>query len=199
MVWEDDSRGIFSVRSVWDAMRMRGNLESWYRIVWFRKAIPRHSFLLWLAIQGGIYTQDRLMAFGISGCSRCVLCGCSVEDIDHLFFQCSFSTQIWTSVLAMCGLDWSSRDWLQTVEWMDQYTSDSLCHLLVRLSLAASVYYIWRERNARLHDEPPRPLNILISDIVFSVRTRASLLRKVNPSYDNKWLHLSWRLSDDIF
>ena len=40
---------------------------------------------------------------------------------------------------------------------------------------------------------------ILLYDIFFSVRTRANLLRGVKPSYDNKWLHLSWQLSDDIF
>ena len=82
---------------------------------------------------------------------------------------------------------------------MEQYGNSSLCHLLVRLSFAATVYFIWRERNARFHDEPPRPCSVLLADIVFVVRTRANLSRKVKPSYDNKWLHLSWQLSDDIF
>ena len=199
LIWEEDCRGIFSVRSAWDTMRIRGTVVRWHQIVWFRKAIPRHSFVLWLAIQGGFCTQDRLMDFGTSGCSRCFLCGCSGEDIDHLLFQCTFSSRVWTTVLAMCGLDWSPRTWSQTIEWMYQYINGSLCQLLVRLSFAASVYYIWRERNARCHDEPPRSCSVLLSDIVFSVRTRASLLRRVKPSYDNKWLHLSWHLSDDIF
>ena len=82
---------------------------------------------------------------------------------------------------------------------MEQFTSDSLCHVLVRLSIAAAVYFIWRERNARIHDEPPQPLSILLCGIFFSVRTRVNLLRGIKLSYDNKWLHLSWQLSDDIF
>ena len=179
LVWEDDHKGIFSVRSAWDALRVRRNRVSWYRIVWFPKAIPRHAFMLWLTIQGGLYTQDRLMALGISGCSMCVLCGHSGEDKDHLFFKCSFASQIWSSILATCGIDWCSRDWMQTIKWMEQYNSGSLCHLLVRLSFAAAVYFIWKERNARLHDESPSPYRVLLANIMFTVRNRASLLRKV--------------------
>ena len=89
----------------------------WSRVVWFRKSIPRHSFLLWMSIQGGLCTQDSLMRLSISTCSRCILCGCSSEDIDHLFFKCFFSSRVWSSVLAMCGLHWRRRDWRQTVEW----------------------------------------------------------------------------------
>ena len=85
------------------------------------------------------------------------------------------------------------------MDWMEKFTNDSLCHMLVRLSVAAAVYFIWRERNARLHDEPPRPPSILLCDIFFSVRTRVNLLRGVKQSYDNKWLYLSWQLSEDIF
>ena len=199
MVWHDDPRGVFSVRSAWEALRPQGTGVSWYQIVWFQKSVPRHAFLLWLTIQGGLYTQERLMAFGVSSCSMCLLCNHAVENRDHLFFHCPFSSQIWSSILAKCGLDWSSRDWLQIVKWMEQYGNSSLCHLLVRLSFAATVYFIWRERNARIHDEPPRPCRALVADIVFVVRTRANLSRKVKPSYDNKWLHLSWQLSDDIF
>ena len=61
----------------------------WSRIVWFRKAIPRHAFLLWMTIQGGLYTQDRMLASGMIHQSRCVLCDGDREDVDHLFFRCS--------------------------------------------------------------------------------------------------------------
>ena len=108
-------------------------------------------------------------------------------------------TRIWYAILDKCGITYSSSDWMSIVNWMAQFNCDSLCHLLARLSFAAAVYFIWRERNARLHNEPPRPPSILLYDIFFSVRTRTNLLRGVKPSYDNKWLHLSWQLSDDIF
>ena len=56
LVWHDDPRGVFSVRSAWEALRPRGTCVSWHKIVWFRKSVPRHAFLLWLTIQGGLYT-----------------------------------------------------------------------------------------------------------------------------------------------
>ena len=73
--WVDDRKGVFSIKSAWEALRSRGPQVSWSRVVWHRKAIPRYAFFLWLAIQGGLYTQDRMMASGFYGCSKCVLCG----------------------------------------------------------------------------------------------------------------------------
>jgi len=42
----------------------------------------------------------------------------------------------------------------------------SLKSLITKLMLAILVYYIWRERNARLHGEAPYNSSIVYSDIV---------------------------------
>ena len=199
LVYEEDLKGAFSVRRVWETLRNIGSSVGWSRIVWFSKAIPRHAFLLWMTIQGGLYTQDRMLASGMIHQSRCVLCDGDREDVDHLFFRCSYSSCVWSSILGKCDVDWSPRDWLESLAWMKQFTSASLSHLIIRLSFAATVYFIWKERNASLHDRASRTHIVICRDIIFAVRTRVSLLRKVIPSYDNEWLHHSWQLSDDIF
>ncbi|CAI9779494.1 unnamed protein product [Fraxinus pennsylvanica] len=93
--WVDDVHGVFSVRNAWESIRLRFPSVTWYHIVWFPKYIPRHAFILWLAIQGGLYTQTKLFCFGLVQYIRCVLCGCSEEDLDHLFFACPFSERVW--------------------------------------------------------------------------------------------------------
>lgn len=37
----------------------------WHFVVWHSKAIPRHSFHLWLVIQNRLPTRDRLIQWGI--------------------------------------------------------------------------------------------------------------------------------------
>ncbi|XP_022874167.1 uncharacterized protein LOC111392993 [Olea europaea var. sylvestris] len=53
-----------------------------------------------LAIQGGIYTQSKLLRFGLVQSMSCVLWGCSMEDLDHLFFTCPFSERVWHALHA---------------------------------------------------------------------------------------------------
>lgn len=92
--WVENVHGVFSVRSAWESLRLRCPRVTWHHIVWFLKCIPRHAFILWLVIQSGHYTQSKLLRFGLLQSMHCVLCGCSVEDLDHLFFACPFSVRV---------------------------------------------------------------------------------------------------------
>lgn len=37
------------------------------KLVWFSKAIPRHSFILWLVVRNSVTTGERLMIWGYKG------------------------------------------------------------------------------------------------------------------------------------
>ncbi|GKB02256.1 reverse transcriptase domain-containing protein, partial [Tanacetum coccineum] len=50
----------FSVREVWKAIRIDCPKVIWYRHVWFSQCIPRHAFILWVAIKGRLKTLDRI-------------------------------------------------------------------------------------------------------------------------------------------
>ncbi len=56
------SLSLFTKKSAWEDLQCRGGTVNWYKVVWFKNAIPRHSFILWLAIQ--LYLL-RLMNYGI--------------------------------------------------------------------------------------------------------------------------------------
>ncbi|XP_022883556.1 uncharacterized protein LOC111400374 [Olea europaea var. sylvestris] len=159
---------------------------TWYHIVWFPKCIPRHAFILWLAIQGGIYTQTKLLSFGLVQSMRCVLCGCSVEDLDHLFFACPFFERVWNALHAKCNLPSVQRSWLDTISWMEQFRRRSMSSIVIRLMFAASIYAIWHERNARTHGEAPKNESTVIQDIVFTICARVNLCRSLVPSNENR-------------
>jgi len=55
-------------------------------------------------------------------------------------------------------------------------------------------FHIWRERNARLHDEAFRNNSIVYSDIV----SKVNLFHNMVSSDTNRRLHILWGFSDDI-
>jgi len=67
IVWLDSPNKRFSVKVAWEQLIIRNQMVDWHDIVWFKNAIPRHSFLLWLAFQQKPTTQDKLHRFGLHG------------------------------------------------------------------------------------------------------------------------------------
>ncbi|XP_020254287.1 uncharacterized protein LOC109831369 [Asparagus officinalis] len=56
----------------------------WFNIVWGKLNYPKHSFVLWLAVQNRLQTQDRLMRRGIINANSCLLCaGTGNENNNH--------------------------------------------------------------------------------------------------------------------
>ena len=60
-------KGFMRVKVAWEQLRRHRQMVEWHDIVWFKNAVPRHSFLLWMAVQQKLTTQDRLDRFGIHG------------------------------------------------------------------------------------------------------------------------------------
>ncbi|XP_022855072.1 uncharacterized protein LOC111376347 [Olea europaea var. sylvestris] len=155
-----------------ESLRLCWPKVTWYHIVWFPKCIPRHALILWLTILGGIYTQTKLLRFGLVKFMCCVLCGCSLEDLDHLFFACPFFEHVWHALHVKCNLPWVQRSWADTLSWMEQFRGRSMQSIVIRLMFAASIYTIRSERNVRTHGEAPKHKPAVIRDIIFSVCAR---------------------------
>jgi hypothetical protein len=51
IVWLDSPNHRFSVKVAWEQLRRHRKMVEWHDIVWFKNAVPRHSFLLWMAVQ----------------------------------------------------------------------------------------------------------------------------------------------------
>ncbi|GJY92695.1 RNA-directed DNA polymerase, eukaryota, reverse transcriptase zinc-binding domain protein [Tanacetum coccineum] len=96
----------FSVKRAWKAFRPRGNEVEWYRIVWFSHCIPRHAFYIWLVMCNSLRTQDKLGGWDSSGNGlNCPLCGNQPDSHSYLFFECSFSSQVWMAIRSLADMD----------------------------------------------------------------------------------------------
>lgn len=86
-------------------------------LVWFKGAIPKHSFICWLAILNRLSTRDRQQKSSPLIDKLCPFCGVE-ESREHLFFDCSFSSQVWKEVvLKFAKLRGDLLSWSSVVSW----------------------------------------------------------------------------------
>ncbi|GKA95055.1 sodium/hydrogen exchanger 6 [Tanacetum coccineum] len=145
--WDGDLRP-FSVACAWDTIRPR------------------------VAIQK-LKTQHRLRQWDVGpsidlNLLRCLLCDLVPDSHDHLFFECSFSSQVWSKVRGLCGMDVIPPRLIDVLAFVIPiYKGRTAVSILCRIVVAANSYYIWLERNGRLFKKTSSPDQI--ADVIISM------------------------------
>lgn len=85
IVWTLSSNGKFTISSLWDNLKSQFPKVPWNHIVWFPGHIPKCSIITCITILNRLFSEDRLVMFGIKPSFCCFLCT-DVESHDHLFF-----------------------------------------------------------------------------------------------------------------
>ena len=155
MVWKgkNGKEGDFSVRQAYCDLS-DGDMVNWHKTVWFSQNIPKHAFVLRLAVKNKLLTQDKIKQWGSYDMMVCPLCYCNSDSHNHLFFQCSYTSQFWEKVKVKLNLKCNAMEWNDIMDEVSKmYNGDSIESIIRRLGLAASVYLIWQERNNRLFIE----------------------------------------------
>ncbi|KAG2309658.1 hypothetical protein Bca52824_029406 [Brassica carinata] len=179
----------YSTRLIYNLLRETGNHVSWHKEVWFSGGIPKHKFLTWLMTLNRCPTKDRMLQWGIQIDGSCLLCQSSDESRDHLFFCCSYSWVVWSSLSLRCSLSPSS-DWNTTLSSLRNFSRTNLRRKLLLLSWQAAIYSIWSERNRRLHHNQFRSADSLLCDIDKLIRLRIACFRFSNPAEASELLQL---------
>ncbi|KAL2247958.1 UNVERIFIED_CONTAM: hypothetical protein Sindi_2648100 [Sesamum indicum] len=126
--------------------------------------IPRHSFILWLAILGKLPTTDKSW---LSHLGVCIL---------RIRFH------------------WPNRDWATDIEWATRkWRGEHIINRAYRTLLAACVYHIWKERNLRRFDHTERTPATLSILIINDVRQRI-LSVDLASSVSTRALYRLWRI-----
>lgn len=117
---------------------------------------------------------------GIVGSNLCQLCNCQPEIQVQLFFNCPFSSVVWTMVLEKLNCTTTTFYWERLQEWL---LSDNWCSKfqknLVFFALSTTVYYIWQECNQRFHFSLQRNSQIISGEILQNNRLTTSSWRKI--------------------
>ncbi|XP_010541748.1 PREDICTED: uncharacterized protein LOC104815125 [Tarenaya hassleriana] len=176
----------FLASSTWKLLREVSPQVDWAKLVWFKQAIPRYSFVLWMVMQGRMPTRDRLLRWNIIQNSTCVLCNEEEESHDHLFFQCRFSAETWQELASKIWRN-PPANLSMCLSWMEAIPqSDGLKrNILLKILIQHAVYEVWKERNSRIFSNVFATSHVMRSRIDQSVRTTLLSLQQVRESESN--------------
>lgn len=189
---DDDYKTWFSSKRTWEQIRQWSNEVNWCALVWFPQAIPRFSFIVWLAFRNRLSTGDQTRLWGEN--QACRLFGEPNETRDHLFFACPYSYTIWTE-LTKAILPRPSPDWNFTVTTLLSPRRSAVDLCLLCLTFQTVIHGVWCERNNRKHNTTYRNASELIRTMDKTIRNRVSSLRFKNVAFYGsmmiRWLERS--------
>ncbi|KAF8100628.1 hypothetical protein N665_0219s0007 [Sinapis alba] len=139
-------------------------------------------------IMGEVYTYlkgDMLIKWGIIVDPLCLLCNANNESKDHLFFECSYTSLIWREIAGKCHMQ-------PLVNWDDNLSMQGNRDIkrLTLIATQATIYWIWNERNSRLHRQTFKPPETIISTIDKQIRNRLQSFRQSNPRASSAMMQL---------
>ncbi|KAI3723667.1 hypothetical protein L2E82_35422 [Cichorium intybus] len=107
----DGNLSDFSVRSVWQSIRPYDQTVDSYHLVWFSQNIPRHAFILWVALKNRLKTHDKIKIWDTNSNLICAFCGDCADSLSHLFFECSFPSMVWHDLQHVMNLSVPTDSW----------------------------------------------------------------------------------------
>ncbi|XP_057957183.1 uncharacterized protein LOC131150472 [Malania oleifera] len=107
--WECNSHRCY------DFWRERKHKIPWVREVWFNGTQPKQAFCLWLAVKERLPTCDKLV--GVETEMECTFCKAETETMDHIFFKCNFSNEVWKIIKEWLGLKRGTTTIKAAVKW----------------------------------------------------------------------------------
>lgn len=160
---------VFSTKQTWENLRPRETAKQWAAAVWYKGCIPKHAFTFWVAHLNRLPIRARTTNWGINRPSLCCICQAETETREHLFLHCRFSYLLCKQVLARFGKTSVFREWQELIDWMLS-GSARVSTILIRLTVQATIFHIWKERNSRLHTSTSSNHSAVFKHIDRSVR-----------------------------
>ncbi|XP_060195313.1 uncharacterized protein LOC132624567 [Lycium barbarum] len=170
----------YSIKTV--SQKMRGELPKmdWRRLVRANNRAPKWKSVLNLALTRRLLTKARLAQWGCVESLTCTLCKQGCEDIEHLFFECSYAAAVWSKMLSSQGILRQCMNWQGEVVWAQvQRKGKNSAAQVFRMTLAGSVNYIWQEWNLRLFQGKERNAEGITKQVIRDVHIRGSLFPRL--------------------
>jgi hypothetical protein len=154
LIWKAEKNGHYSVRSAYrlcvevltDSTHLRR--DGYWQGIWRLKVPPKIKNLVWRICRNVVPTRRRLQDKGVQCPLDCVICSGPEEDLDHIYFNCPFSIQVWQHI----GF-WNV---IQQTRANTGSMADCLFALLQRYNnensqrFTATLWSLWKHRNLKL-------------------------------------------------
>ncbi|XP_074318572.1 uncharacterized protein LOC141655386 [Silene latifolia] len=109
--------GKFYFKAAYDWFRTHAPALPWAPALNIQFLIPSHRLITSLALQEKLATVDKIAARGFSLANRCIMCKENQETHSHIFSQCSFSKNLWASIITWLGLPHRTFDPAKELLW----------------------------------------------------------------------------------
>lgn len=167
---EDVDCSWFSSSKTWEVLRPRQAVQAWNDLVWFKGAVPKYAFNMWVSQLNRLPTRQRLASWGITTNGSCCLCSRHIETRDHLLITCDYASEIWSLVFSrLCPTQQLSCCWSELLSWIRQSTSISPS-LTRKVVAQTSVFHLWKQRNNVAHNRQSISPQIIFQNIDREVR-----------------------------
>lgn len=181
--------GKYSIGKCYEALRQQHQRRRWDTIAWNRLAVPKHQFVAWLAFNERLKTRDRLCRFGWCQEKGCMLCGDKDESHLHLFCQCSYSQSCWDQVHSCLAYGPKFHNLPQIVRDIRRHKMSKFRRNVYCSSILATIYFIWKARNAALWSNIVPTPEDTVKQILFVVKNRAVAVNsKYMTESDRIWI-----------
>ncbi|XP_048493032.1 uncharacterized protein LOC125493606 [Beta vulgaris subsp. vulgaris] len=181
---------VFSIKKHYVNTLGQATAQQWAYSVWNRYNIPKHRFILWLAVQDRLKTRERLSRIGVSDSDRCLLCQQHSENMDHLFFRCHFSAQCIRDVLSWLNITWNGRAGILQLyrRIRGPYAGTKFRKHVTFAAIAAVVYLIWKNIYSAYWEDVIHTIACTVKNLKSIVKARISQIMSSKVSHsDQNW------------
>ncbi|XP_048489905.1 uncharacterized protein LOC125491873 [Beta vulgaris subsp. vulgaris] len=172
-IHEYENHGKFSISKCYKALREPIAQVRLKRLLCNNKASPKSLFITWLDVLNKLATKTRLAQWNLISDTTCVLCNDAEEDIQHLFFNCPFLSDIWMQCLNLLGISRRPMAFLDEISIAaSKCRRKSNRNQLYGMLFAEAIYNIWLQRNHQVFEGNHKLPDQTVDLILFNVACR---------------------------
>ncbi|KAL0292831.1 UNVERIFIED_CONTAM: hypothetical protein Sradi_6970500 [Sesamum radiatum] len=168
----------------------------WHHLLRGKFKIPRHCFILWLAILERLSTRDRPWMQQHN--SSCVLCAGLLWRLTLIFSLNVHFARCLAILRHQVRFHWPGFGWRRDILWASKrWRGNHLFNFASRSLLAALTYHIWMERNRRIFQSTASSAEFVARQSIADVRFRI-ISENVGPSLQCIALYRIWKIQSDM-
>jgi len=159
------------MKEAWGWVKTPGVKVGWFGMVWHKYAIPKHSITTWKAMRGRLVTKRFMNTRGARIDPICPLCEEMQEDVEHLFWDCKYTKEVWGWILSIMGITKRiAQNLEEEVARIMHMRGSRVERIMRRWAFNATVYETWQERNRRVFEGDKRNPTMVVKDIKETLR-----------------------------
>jgi ribonuclease HI len=203
--WPKTNNGVYTVKSGYQAIQewqettnaastSNNNVSNaLWKTLWDLKIPPKFIHLMWRILHNALPVCNNLANRGIKCCPICPRCNQKLEDINHVFKDCTWSQQVWFA--SQLNIKMENLPHTSFSDWIINISPKSTKACLEQI--CAISYHMWKARNSLIFNKKEIPVWQILEQANQSISEYQLNLEK-HPSYDNASSHrigneLNWK------